>query len=220
MTDISVRKWVRRHGMLDDTGAPFPVHRQWIRTTSHSHRDRRTWAGSSRATIDSQHTPAVEGDNYLTAATPVQQRAVHTPIEEAQGDLLQRAQAPTVLSEEATVTLARDYPQVIDRLRWDDTAINELVGGERDVFVAACAGQMAGLHGPEGKPCPAWPWACLLCPLAVFAPRHAINLMRLKAFFTSGGDAFRSLHGRLWALCPARHPGLGLLRRTARQRGP
>ena len=32
-------------------------------------------------------------------------------------------------------------------------------------------------------PCPARPWVCLLCPLAVFTPRHAANLLRLKAFF-------------------------------------
>ncbi|PCG81355.1 hypothetical protein CIB93_35825 [Streptomyces sp. WZ.A104] len=183
MTDISVRAWVRRHGLLDDTGAPFPVHRQRIRTTFHSHRDRRAWSGSPRAVIDPNHTPAVEGDHYLTAATPAQQQAVQALIEEAQGDLVRRAQAPTVLSEEATVALARDYPQVIARLELDDTAINELVGGERDVFVAACADQLAGLHGPKGKPCPARPWVCLLCPLAVFAPRHAVNLLRLKAFF-------------------------------------
>ena len=51
------------------------------------------------------------------------------------------------------------------------------------MFVAGCADQLAG-HGPKGKPCPARPWVCLLCPLAVFAPRHAGNLLRLKAFFT------------------------------------
>ena len=54
----------------------------------------------------------------------------------------------------------------------------------RDVFTAACADQLAGLHGPAGKPCPARPWVCLLCPLAVFAPRHAVNLLRLRAFFS------------------------------------
>jgi hypothetical protein len=52
------------------------------------------------------------------------------------------------------------------------------------VFTAACGDQLAGLHGPKGKPCPARPWVCLLCPLAVFAPRHAANLLRLKAFFS------------------------------------
>ena len=51
------------------------------------------------------------------------------------------------------------------------------------VFVAACADPLSGLHGPPGKPCPARPWVCLLCPLAVFTPRHATNLLRLKAFF-------------------------------------
>jgi hypothetical protein len=59
----------------------------------------------------------------------------------------------------------------------------ELAGGQRDVFTAACAGQLSGLHGPKGQPCPARPWVCLLCPLAVFAPRHAPNLLRLKGFF-------------------------------------
>ena len=72
--------------------------------------------------------------------------------------------------------------------------IAELVGGERDVFTAACADQLSGLHGPKGKPCPARPWVCLLCPLAVFAPRHAANLLRLKAFFS-----------RQWQQMPAAH---------------
>ncbi|WP_233723012.1 hypothetical protein [Kibdelosporangium philippinense] len=34
--------------------------------------------------------------------------------------------------------------------------------------------------------------SCLLCPLAVFAPHHAMNLLRLKAFFT-----------RQWRVMPA-----------------
>ncbi|MEV6228041.1 hypothetical protein AB0L88_09255 [Saccharopolyspora shandongensis] len=69
-------------------------------------------------------------------------------------------------------------------LKLDDAAMAELVGGQRDVFTAACVDQLSGLHGPKGKPCPARPWVCLLCPLAVFAPRHAVNLLRLKAFFS------------------------------------
>ena len=71
----------------------------------------------------------------------------------------------------------------MNRLGLDADAIAELVGGERDVFTAACANQLAGLHGPVGKPCPARPWVCLLCPLAVFLPRHSANLLRLDAFF-------------------------------------
>ncbi|WAX76997.1 hypothetical protein [Streptomyces sp. KMM 9044] len=70
------------------------------------------------------------------------------------------------------------------RLELDAVAIAELVGGERDVFTAACADQLAGVHGPAGQPCPARPWVCLLCPLSVFLPRHAANLLRLNAFFS------------------------------------
>jgi len=70
----------------------------------------------------------------------------------------------------------------------------ELAGGERDVFTAACADQLSGLHGPKGQPCPARPWVCLLCPLAIFAPRHAASLLRLKAFFS-----------RQWQQMPAAH---------------
>src|SRR5450759_23647 len=38
----------------------------------------------------------------------------------------------------------------------------------------------------RARPGPArpWVWVCLLCPLAVFAPRHAPNLLRLKSFFS------------------------------------
>jgi len=82
------------------------------------------------------------------------------------------------------VALLRGYPQLIASLHLDDAVIAELTGGQRDVLVAACADQLCGLHGPKGKPCPARPWVCLLCPLAVFAPRHATNLLRLKAFFS------------------------------------
>src|SRR5690606_30041409 len=42
----------------------------------------------------------------------------------------------------------------------------------------------SGLHGPAGRPCPARPWVCALCPLAIFAPRHVPNLLRMKAFFS------------------------------------
>ena len=183
VSDITIRAWVARHGLTDDSGQPLVIHRQRIRTTFHARRDRRAWHGSGRATIDPNHSPQVEGDNYLTAATAAQRLAVEAIIEDAQADLLRRARSPVVLAQEDVVLLVRDYPETISALALDDTIIAELVGGERDVFTAACADQLSGLHGPRGKPCPARPWVCLLCPLAVFAPRHATNLLRLKAFF-------------------------------------
>jgi hypothetical protein len=179
-----VKAWVLQLGLVGDDGAALKVHRGRIRTTHLAMRDRRSWAGQGRATIDPNHSPQVEGDHYLTATTPTQRQAVDAIVEDAQHDLLRRAQPPAVLADEDAAVLARDYPHLVAELHLDDAVIAELVGGVRDVFVAACADQLTGLHGPKGKPCPARPWICLLCPLAVFAPRHAANLPRLKAFFS------------------------------------
>lgn len=180
---MSIQRWVIRYGVKNDDGGPLKIHRSRIRTTHHAMRDKRTWAGRGRAMIDPNHSPHVEGDHYLSAPTDSQRRAVEAIVEDAQHDLLRRARPPVVVTEEHALALARDYPQLVATLGLDDAVIAELVGGARDVFVAACADQLCGLHGPKGKPCPARPWVCLLCPLAVFAPRHAPNLLRLKAFF-------------------------------------
>jgi hypothetical protein len=191
---VAIQRWVRRFGVMSEDGRPMKLHRARIRTTHHAMREKSNWSGNARATIDPNHTPAVEGDHYLTATTPAQRHAVETIVEDAQHDILRRAHPPTVITEEDAAALAEGYPQLVAGLGLDDAAIAELVGGQRDVFTAACGDQLSGLHGPVGKPCPARPWVCLLCPLAVFAPRHAANLLRLKAFFS-----------RQWQQMPAAH---------------
>jgi hypothetical protein len=179
-----VRRWADGHELLrGQDGRPVRIHRHRIRTTHQSLRDKSAWTGNPRARVDPNHTPAVEGDHYLTATTPAQRQAVEAIVEDAQQDLVRRAQKPVVLTDAAAAQLAGSYPQLVAGLRLDGPVLAELLGGERDVFAAACADQLSGLHGPAGQPCPARPWVCLLCPLAVFAPRHAANLLRLKAFF-------------------------------------
>jgi hypothetical protein len=190
----AVRAWAVQHGLTGDDGKPLKIHRGRIRTTHLAMRDRRAWNGQGRTTIDPNHSPQVEGDHYLTATTPSQRQAMDALVEDAQHDLLRRTHPPTVITGEDAAALARDYPQLVSRLGLDDTVVAELAGGERDVFTAACADQLSGLHGPKGKPCPARPWVCLLCPLAVFAPRHAANLLRLRAFFSRQWQRMPSAH--------------------------
>ena len=177
------RRWLARNDVTDEHGRTLKLHRHRIRTTHESIRDKDMWRGSDQATIDPNHSPRVEGDHYLTATTPAQRDALDAIIEDAQHDLARRAEPPAVITEESAAALADGYPQLVASLHLGDGVIAELVGGQRDVFTAACADQLSGLHGPKGKPCPARPWVCLLCPLAVFAPRHAPNLLRLKGFF-------------------------------------
>ena len=178
------RRWLARNGVCDEHGQTLKLHRHRIRTTHESMRDKTTWKGSGRATIDPDRSPQVEGDRYLTATTPAQRDAVDAIIEDAQHDLARRAQPPVVIAgEQAAAGLAGGYPQLVASLQLGEGVLAELVGGQRDVFTAACADQLSGLHGPKGQPCPARPWVCLLCPLADVAPRHAPNLLRLKSFF-------------------------------------
>jgi hypothetical protein len=163
----AIHGWVASHGLTDSEGRPLKIHRHRIRTTHQSLRDKRTWTGNPRATIDPNHSPAVEGDHYLTAATPTQSRAVETIIADAQHDLVRRAHPPTVVTDDDMAALAGAWPTLIAGLDGegtvgDDTVLAELVGGERDVFVAACADQLSGLHAlPAGHARPgrgcAWP---------------------------------------------------------------
>lgn len=191
---LTQQRWIVKHQVIGHDGAPLAVHRHRIRTTYHSLRERSAWFGSTRATIDPNHGPRVEGDSYLTASTPAQREAVEQIIGQAQADLLRKAHAPHLLDAEDVADFAARFPDLARDRRLDDAAIRELVGGARDVFTAACADPLAGLHGPAGKPCPARPWVCLLCPLALFAPRHAGNLLRLRAFFARQWQQMTSAH--------------------------
>jgi hypothetical protein len=166
----TIQRWVKRHGLLADDGQLLPIHRHRIRTTFESHRDRRAWFGSNRATIDPNHSAPVEGDHHLTASTAAQRDNIDTIIADARADLLRKAHPAAVLTTAEAAERAGRFPELVRGPQLDQAAITELVGGQRDVFVAACADPLSGLHGPKGKPCPARPWVCLLCPLAVFAP--------------------------------------------------
>jgi hypothetical protein len=179
--------WVQRHALLDDTGQPLKLHRHRIRTTFESMRDRRAWFGSTRATIDPNHSPRVEGDHYLSVATAAQREAIEEIIADAQNDLLRRAEPAIMLDTDETASFAARLSGLVAGAGLTAPAITSLLAGEQDVFVAACADPLSGQHGPKGKPCPARPWVCLLCPLAVFGSRHATNLLRLKAYFSRRG---------------------------------
>ncbi|MFF3653315.1 hypothetical protein ACFYXV_32350 [Streptomyces sp. NPDC002181] len=164
-----------------DDGDRLILHAGRIRTTYHNMLARRGWTGRTR--IDPNHSTTVEGSHYVSTTTPAQAESVEAIIEDAQGDILRRSRPPVVLDEEEAAQFAAAVPKELARLGLDEGAMAELLGGEMDVFTAACSNQLAGLHGPKGKPCPARPWVCLLCPLSVFLPRHAPNLLRLKAYF-------------------------------------
>ena len=110
----AVGRWMRRHGIVGDDGEPLKLHRSRIRTTHHAMRDKKSWTGNARATIDPNHTPAVEGDHYLSAPLPASGRAVETIIDDAQHDILRRAHPPAVDHRRRRRSTRRAaYPQLL-----------------------------------------------------------------------------------------------------------
>ncbi|MCX4664443.1 hypothetical protein [Streptomyces uncialis] len=174
-------RWAKAVGLTDDNGQPMPPHGGRIRTTYHHRRDRSTWTG--RTTIDPNHTPAVEGDHYLHHHTPAQVAAIEGIVEDAQRDIRRKAAPPVIATSQDAAGFAVDFPRLVADAGLDSDAIQQLLAGEQDVFVASCAGLYNSPHAPAGTACPARPWVCLLCPLAVFTPRHLPNLLRLQRYF-------------------------------------
>jgi hypothetical protein len=81
------RRWLARHGVVDDNGATLKLHRHRLRTTHESMRAARL-EGQRRATIGS-HSPGSKR-HYLSATTQAQ-RGREAIIEDAQHDLTRRA---------------------------------------------------------------------------------------------------------------------------------
>ncbi|MFD8217603.1 hypothetical protein ACFV2U_28785 [Streptomyces sp. NPDC059697] len=156
------------------------------------------WGDLALAGLHLPAGTALDGEAVITTEDgrisfeAAQARAASSPTRAHQ--LVRRAQPQAVVlsAHDNLAGFVRNFPQTARELRLDDTALAELLGGGRDVFAASCADQLSGLHGPAGQPCPARPWVCLLCPLAVSSPRHQPNLMRLRAYFA-----------RQWRLMPA-----------------
>jgi hypothetical protein len=113
--------------------------------------------------------------------------AIEGVIEQAQHDLRRKAMPPVVVTSENAAAFTTAFPSLVEDAGLDTVAINALLAGEQDVFVAACADPLNNPHAPAGTLCPARPWVCLLCPLAAFAPRHLPNLLRLKEYFSQQG---------------------------------
>ena len=216
---VGIQRWILRHDVTGDDGGPLRIHRSRIRTTHLSLRDKSTWAGRGRATIDPNHSPQVEGDHYLTAATPAQQQSVDVIVADAQHDLIRRAHPPAILADADTAALARDYPQLAASLGLDDGVLAELVSGTRDVFAAVRrpAGRTARAEGTalpgQAVGLPALP-AGGLRPPARRQPAAAEGVL-LPAV---AADARRPVHGRVRPVLPADRPGTGPLR--SRRPGP
>jgi hypothetical protein len=173
--------WVAATGIVADDGTPLAVHGGRVRATYLHRRDRAAWSG--RARIDPNHSARIEADHYLTSHTPAQLDALDGIIEQAQREIRAKAEPAILTPGLDAAGFAAAFPDLVKNAGLEHGAVAEMLCGAQDVFVAACANPTASPHAPAGTLCPARPWVCLLCPLAVFAQRHLPNLLRLRGFF-------------------------------------
>ena len=175
------RKITKKHHLKDDDGADLQIHRGRVRVTYISLMASRKWTG--RTTIDPNHTAGVEGHHYLASIGQTHELLLAQVVEEAQADMLRKGFPLNVLTDEDLAQAAHNMTDSVKVHLSSESALETFLSGEQDVFLASCANQLASPFGVKGKACAARVWVCLLCPLAVFLPRHAANLLELKAFF-------------------------------------
>ncbi|MFB7224956.1 hypothetical protein [Streptomyces sp. NPDC056227] len=160
--EYMMRGWVQAHDLRDDDGELLRIDRRRLRTTFIAQRGQRQCP--LRATIDPNHSPQVEGDHYLSAATPAQKAVVEEIARDAQGDLLRRASAALVVDEAAS---AAGLPEEVHRLGLAENILAELLSGQRTRSAGpaptsslACTGRRASRVGPGPGPACSALWRC------------------------------------------------------------
>ena len=124
-------------------------------------------------------------------------------IEQAQGDMVRRAQPPRVVTAGQLAELAGGLPETIAALGLDEPTAAEIVSGGQDVFTAACTDPpRACTARPES---PARPGRGSACSARLRSSHRGTpgNLLRLKAWLSPavGADAHRAVHGHLRPVC-------------------
>ncbi|MGY3567722.1 hypothetical protein [Sinomonas sp. RB5] len=175
-SEFKFRKWrqafIARHKLVDDSGSEMSLDLSRLRTTYHV-RKQKAWNGSTA--IDPNHSPRIEGDDYLTASADADD--VADTVASAQKDLLRRASlAEIVTAEDGELSDLVDNNELL-RLQSPPSSL-----GSRDMFGAICRDPYSSPFTPRGQFCQASVWTCLVCPLAVITTSKLPALLLLKEF--------------------------------------
>jgi hypothetical protein len=143
-------------------------------------------------------------ERYLTVTKP--NEFLESVVESAYAEVLTKVRAapsPTVLTEEDVARLAAEAAEAAAELEVRREEVAPLLGGERDVFAAACRDFYHSPYGASGEPCPAAVWSCLFCPLAVITPAKLPVLWRLLDHVEAQREAIEAdewtrIYGAVW----------------------
>ena len=166
--------WTTRHGILDDDGKPLRLLLSRLRKTHKALWYLKTEGHMARFAVG--HTREVAARHYadLPSLRPLHEATAAAAFSEAAG-----AAAPVVLPPAAEAAW-RAAPETAGRVAPDDVPM--LLNGDRDVWLAACAGFYDSPHGEAGAPCPQPFWGCLECGNAVITERKLPAILAFLSF--------------------------------------
>lgn len=194
--------WTGRHDLLNEGGQPLRLNLTRLRKTHKAAWYRRTGGQLDRFAVG--HTIAVAADHY--ADIPALRHLHEATIADAMSDALDVALRPCVLSPEKEAAVRADPDQAAGLPVAGAAAVNALLAGEQDVWLASCAGFYKNPFASEGEACPSPFWGCMECSNAVITARKLpallafLNFIRAQRQMLSEADwitKFGRVHGRI-----------------------
>lgn len=166
--------WTAQHGIVDDDGRPLRLVLSRLRKTHKALWYLKTDGHMARFAVG--HTAEVAARHYadLPSLRPLHEAAVADAFTEVVA-----AASPLVLTP-AQESAWRSEPEAAGVVRPEE--VPALLGGEQDVWLAACAGFYASPHGVAGAPCPQPFWGCLDCGNAVITARKLPAILAFLSF--------------------------------------
>jgi hypothetical protein len=167
-----VDRWTGGHGIVDDDGEPLRLVLSRLRKTHKALWYLKTEGHMARFAVG--HTPEIAARHYadIPSLRPLHEATVAEAFSEVAA-----AAGPIILA-----------PDDEDSWRQSDAAsersgdVGALLGGEQDVWLAACSGFDRSPFGEPGAPCPQPFWGCLECRNAVITARKLPTIIAFLRF--------------------------------------
>jgi hypothetical protein len=197
-----VASWTEGHGIRDEQGKPLRLNLTRLRKTHKAAWYRRTGGQLERFAVG--HSVAVAANHY--ADIPALRHLHEATIADAMTDALDAALHPCVLSSEQEAVIRADPDKVVGLPVSGQAAVNALLDGEQDVWLASCGGFYKSPFGAEGDACPSPFWGCLECSNAVITARKLPALLLFLSFIRTQRQVlsevdwatkFSRVHGRI-----------------------
>ncbi|WQO70640.1 hypothetical protein U8C40_39515 (plasmid) [Sinorhizobium medicae] len=182
-----VDRWTESHGIVDDDGQPLRLVLSRLRKTHKALWYLKTEGHMARFAVG--HTPEIAARHYadIPSLRPLHEATVAEALAEVAS-----AAGPIILPPDD-----EHFWRQSDATSDGSGDVDALLGGEQDVWLAACSGFDRSPFGELGSPCPQPFWGCLECRNAVITAR---KLPAIIAFLRFIEEQRAALSAADWAM--------------------